>query len=123
MMFANLRKVVYEVLSCFYLVDLQRFLEGRGHLIRFNIQAPAVGCSGLAFDLREHDRRNQVETPHKRALRREMLEVISEINLVIPFLCCLNISCVTRAVRRYTYGVESSTRSAAPLCCSRSLQY
>lgn len=120
--FASLRKVVYEVLSCFYLMTLQRFLEGRDHLSRFNLQVPAAGYSGLALDLQEHDRKNQAESPNKRALRREMLKVVSKTNLVIPFLCCLNINCITRAVGGYMHGVGSSTHSAVSLRCSHSLQ-
>lgn len=121
-MFANLWKVVYEVLSCFYLMGLQRFLEGRDHLSRSNIQELAAGYSGLALDPQEHDRKIQAVTPKKRALRREMLTVISETNLVIPFLCCLNINCVTRAVGGYVHGPGSSTRSAVSLCRSQPLQ-
>lgn len=111
--FANLRKVVYEDVSCFYLTGLQRFLEGREHFIRFNVDVLAARYSLLALDLWERGRRNQAESPPKRALRREMLKVISE-TIVIPLLCCLNTNCVTGAVGGYMRGIS--------LCCSQSLE-
>lgn len=119
--FANLQKVAYEVLSCLYLKGLQGFLEGRDHFRRFNIHVLAGRYSVLALDLWERGRRNQAESPHKRALRRQMLKVISETNLVIPFLCCLNINCLTRAVRGYIHRVWFCCAAFSPCSAGRGL--